>query len=114
MKKDKTRLICFPLNSKFVKSESMFTLAALLYESERPIQQICCNCNLDNNLKARKAHGKLNVWARHSLNIDAEIVKTTLVVSLFRFLRVGSRISVVRGIFLLGMQILKVGSWISD
>ena len=38
----------------------------------------------------------------------------TLVVSWFRFLRVGSRISELRVIILPGTQILKVGSRISD
>ena len=40
----------------------------------------------------------------------AEIVETTLGVSWFHFLRVGSRISELHVIILLGMQILKVGS----
>ena len=39
----------------------------------------------------------------------AEIVETTLVVSRFRFLRVGSWISVLRATILQGAQILKVG-----
>ena len=43
----------------------------------------------------------------------AEIVETTLVISRFRFLRVGSRISELREIILPGMQIFKVGSRIS-
>ena len=42
--------------------------------------------------------------------MGAEIVETTLVVSRFRVLMVGSRISVLREIILPGMQILKVGS----
>ena len=46
--------------------------------------------------------------------LAAEIVETTLVVSRFRFLRVGSRILEPRVIILPGTQILKVGSRISD
>ena len=47
-------------------------------------------------------------------SLEAEIVKTTLVVSRFCFLRAGSRISEVRVIILPGTQISKVGSRISD
>ena len=47
-------------------------------------------------------------------HFGAEVVETTLVVSRFRFLRVESRISKLRVIILPGMQILKVGSLISD
>ena len=50
------------------------------------------------------------LWCR---DFDAEIVEMTLVVSWFRFLRVGSRISVLCVIILPGTQILKVRSWIS-
>ena len=50
----------------------------------------------------------------HIQNLKPEIVETTLVVSRFRFLRVGSRISELRVIILPGTQILKVVSWISD
>ena len=46
--------------------------------------------------------------------LQAEIVEMILVVSRFRFLRVGSQISVLRVLILLGMQFLKVGSRISD
>ena len=46
--------------------------------------------------------------------MHAEIVETTLVVSWFRFLGVGSRISELRVIILPITQILKVGSRISD
>ena len=45
---------------------------------------------------------------------DPEIVETTLVISRFCFLRVGSPISELRVIILPGTQILKVGSRISD
>ena len=51
---------------------------------------------------------------RLCFNLMAEIVETTLVISRFRFLRVVSRISVLRVIILPGMQILKFGSQISD
>ena len=44
--------------------------------------------------------------------LPPEIVEMTLVVSPFRFLRVGSRISELRVIVLPGTQIFKVGSWI--
>ena len=43
-------------------------------------------------------------------DLTAEIVETTLVVSWFRFVRVGSCISVLRVIILPGMQILNVRS----
>ena len=48
------------------------------------------------------------------VHTKAEIVETTLVVSRFHFLRVGSRISELRVIILPGTQILKVGSQISN
>ena len=44
----------------------------------------------------------------------AEIVETTLVITQFCFLRVGSHLSQLRVIILPEMQILKVGSRISD
>ena len=47
-------------------------------------------------------------------HFKVEIVETTLVVSRFRFLKVGSRTSELRVIILPGMQIFKVGSQISD
>ena len=55
---------------------------------------------------------ELNHYCKYDL--QAEIVGVTFVVSQFRVLRVGSRISVLHVIILPGTQTLKVGSWISD
>ena len=57
--------------------------------------------------------GLLSSWRREKQR-EAEIVETTLVVSRFHFLRVGSHISELHVIILPGTQILKVGSRISD
>ena len=57
---------------------------------------------------------KLTKTNLNMVNMTAEIVETTLVISWFRFLRVASRISMLRVIILPGTQILKVGSRISD
>ena len=57
---------------------------------------------------------QVTMLAFWTTNFEAEIVKSTLVVSRFRFLRVRCQISVLRVIILPETQILKVGSRISD